>query len=252
MDIPQQKIPESYDDHYAIELEGEVEGLDYPKEVGDTPLYDEYKDSRGLAHEDSRYWAHYSNPGGFGSPEERFSSSPSQTFRQTRALISPVNSLHLGESVSNGAIAGPKSPTHSKVYSIPGSAVGEDVDPIISDGVGSDLFTDLVPIYAGVQRCRELRKKYMRFSLQRDGDNPKDDPDKWVIYPPPPPPQFKHRSKGEEVGDDFILEEVPIPGDASEEFELNSLSVFQVYNNREGENIVVSSLLFYFPNYRFE
>ncbi|RKP26666.1 hypothetical protein SYNPS1DRAFT_21617, partial [Syncephalis pseudoplumigaleata] len=42
-------------------------------------------------------------------------------------------------------------------------------------------------IYTRIHRCSQLRQKYMEASLQRPGDNPKDD-DAWRIYPHPPEP----------------------------------------------------------------
>lgn len=40
-----------------------------------------------------------------------------------------------------------------------------------------------------IQGLLETRHKYMAMSCQRDGDNPKDDPN-WIIYPPPPEPSW--------------------------------------------------------------
>ena len=42
-------------------------------------------------------------------------------------------------------------------------------------------------IYANIQKVLDIRHKYIRLSLQRPNDNPKDDPS-WNIYPPPPEP----------------------------------------------------------------
>ncbi|KAF9516503.1 hypothetical protein BS47DRAFT_1292245 [Hydnum rufescens UP504] len=88
------------------------------------------------------------------------------------------------------------------------------------------ISAELTTLYASLQRCLDLRDKYMRVSLQRLGDNPRDhdaewaglseevrdvpcvrpdapesawhpSPDKedatvepWKIYPPPPPPHW--------------------------------------------------------------
>jgi len=48
---------------------------------------------------------------------------------------------------------------------------------------------ELSTIYTNIQKILDIRHKYMRLSLQDDGDNPKDDPN-WSIYPPPPEPAW--------------------------------------------------------------
>lgn len=53
------------------------------------------------------------------------------------------------------------------------------------DNITSELST----IYTNIQKILDLRHKYMRLSLQQDGDNPKDEPS-WQIYPPPPEPAW--------------------------------------------------------------
>lgn len=49
------------------------------------------------------------------------------------------------------------------------------------------ITSELSAIYANVQKVLEIRHKYIRLSLQGQGDNPKDEPS-WPIYPPPPRP----------------------------------------------------------------
>ncbi|AEO65415.1 uncharacterized protein THITE_2112381 [Thermothielavioides terrestris NRRL 8126] len=64
-------------------------------------------------------------------------------------------------------------------------------------GIGSSTFMDADPqidaelstIFKSVQKVLDIRRKYIRLSLQRPGDNPKDDPS-WNIYPPPPEPAW--------------------------------------------------------------
>lgn len=62
----------------------------------------------------------------------------------------------------------------------------------------SDLHitSELSTIYTNIQKILDIRHKYMRLSLQGDGDNPKDDPN-WNIYPPPPEPAwYEEKEKG--------------------------------------------------------
>ena len=63
-------------------------------------------------------------------------------------------------------------------------------------GVGSGyadndphIASELSTIFGNIQKILGLRHKYIRLSRQRDGDNPKDDPN-WDIYPPPPEPAW--------------------------------------------------------------
>ncbi|KAI4596261.1 AMP deaminase [Pestalotiopsis sp. 9143b] len=51
------------------------------------------------------------------------------------------------------------------------------------------IAAELSSIFGNIQKCLDIRHKYIRLSLQRDGDNPKDDPG-WDIYPPPPEPAW--------------------------------------------------------------
>ncbi|KAJ1564424.1 AMP deaminase, partial [Nowakowskiella sp. JEL0078] len=57
-------------------------------------------------------------------------------------------------------------------------------------GVGDDeLSEELGNVFASFKKCLELRQKYMEYSFQCDGDNPKDHDD-FEIYPPPPAPSY--------------------------------------------------------------
>ncbi|KAI8956524.1 AMP deaminase [Daldinia sp. FL1419] len=62
----------------------------------------------------------------------------------------------------------------------------------IASGMGSNdphVIAELSTIFQNIQKVLDIRHKYIRLSLQRDGDNPKDDPS-WDIYPPPPEPAW--------------------------------------------------------------
>ncbi|GAB1311371.1 AMP deaminase [Madurella fahalii] len=64
-------------------------------------------------------------------------------------------------------------------------------------GVGNSAYTDEDPqitaelstIFKSIQKVLDIRRKYIRLSLQGPNDNPKDDPS-WNIYPPPPEPAW--------------------------------------------------------------
>ncbi|CAG8767616.1 2857_t:CDS:2, partial [Cetraspora pellucida] len=91
-----------------------------------------------------------------------------------------------------------------------------DIEEIIDENVQTELET----IYTDFHKCLELRDKYMKLSLQRLGDNPKDK-DSWIIYPHPPKPTWEkpqsqyesHKRYNEKktVGEDFVFEECIIP-----------------------------------------
>ncbi|KAH7030807.1 uncharacterized protein B0I36DRAFT_114310 [Microdochium trichocladiopsis] len=61
----------------------------------------------------------------------------------------------------------------------------------IASGDAGDAYitAELSTIFQSIQKIIDLRHKYIRLSLQRDGDNPKDEPS-WEIYPPPPEPAW--------------------------------------------------------------
>lgn len=146
-------------------------------------------------------------------------------------------------------------------------------DPVLS--------AELTTIYTNVQKILDLRHKYLRVSLQGHADNPKDDPS-WKIYPPPPPPVWvedpfqrpvtsqgnesgaatwgtnsgelrprtekEGRKPGHDIGEDFVLEECEIPGEDEMEFKLDEQGVYQVYENRKGEFLFLSTLVDFLSN----
>jgi hypothetical protein len=106
---------------------------------------------------------------------------------------------------------------------------------------------DIVLIYKGVQHCLDLRRKYIRISLQRSHDNPKNNVDHWKIYPEPPRPRWtynsddgswqdhKHDLPKLSIGEDFDVSEIPIPGPHHNIFRMEN-GVYQVYPYEDGNN----------------
>lgn len=120
----------------------------------------------------------------------------------------------------------------------------------------SSVTAELTEIYTNVQKVLDLRHKYIRLSLQRNFDNPKDET-AWRIYPPHPEPVWNDSSKqrrnassslqnsgvlepseppkaprkmGTSIGEDFHLEDLlPVPGPGEMSFRLDNSGVFQVY-----------------------
>ncbi|EEQ85269.1 hypothetical protein RJZ56_001346 [Blastomyces dermatitidis] len=123
-----------------------------------------------------------------------------------------------------------------------------------------------------IQGLLDMRQKYIRLSLQTSSDNPRDQPG-WTIYPPPPEPAWdgetyppgtgsmsnsmmisgaqrtatnpkseavppsparKKRKLGQDIGEDFFLEDLlPVPGPSQMTFALDENSVYQVYESEE-------------------
>ncbi|KAF9392669.1 AMP deaminase [Mortierella sp. AD011] len=102
-----------------------------------------------------------------------------------------------------------------------------------------EVTLELQSLYTNFQKCLDLREKYMKVSRQRVGDNPNDKED-WEIYPPPPPPSWPaSENKGrvsdgpDSIGNDFIRENVTIPGMCEHIFELDDTGIYQVYENQD-------------------
>lgn len=74
----------------------------------------------------------------------------------------------------------------------PDMGLPEAASSNIASGINSGdphITAELSTIFKNIQKIIDIRHKYIRLSLQRDGDNPKDDPS-WDIYPPPPEPAW--------------------------------------------------------------
>ncbi|KAI1770933.1 AMP deaminase [Hypoxylon cercidicola] len=91
----------------------------------------------------------------------------------------------------------------------------------IASGVGSDnphITAELSTIFQNIQKILDIRHRYIRLSLQRDGDNPKDD-SSWDIYPPPPEPAWvgpnvNHDSHGANTGNNSMSNSTVLPAQA--------------------------------------
>jgi AMP deaminase len=128
----------------------------------------------------------------------------------------------------------------------------------------SSVTAELSAIYTNVQKVLDLRHKYIRLSLQRNFDNPKDDA-AWRIYPPHPEPVWNDSSKerrnasssmqnsavleptepakpprkmGTNIGEDFYLDDLlPVPGPSEMSFRLDEGGVFQVYETAKSAEL---------------
>ncbi|KAI0379701.1 AMP deaminase [Hypomontagnella monticulosa] len=74
----------------------------------------------------------------------------------------------------------------------PNMGLPDGASTSVASAMGSNdphVVAELGTIFQNIQKILDIRHKYIRLSLQRDGDNPKDDPS-WDIYPPPPEPAW--------------------------------------------------------------
>ncbi|KAF8517415.1 hypothetical protein BU17DRAFT_91874 [Hysterangium stoloniferum] len=140
------------------------------------------------------------------------------------------------------------------------------------------LTAELKGMFDSLQKCLDLRDKYIRVSCQRLGDNPKDHdgvfagfendagevagikPDapldslcppsedkfpRWKIYPRPPPPHwhYKSHSVSAENGDEiFDFPQCQIPDADFWNFKMDEKGVFQVYSDKLEGNFIHSCL----------
>ncbi|CCH42422.1 AMP deaminase [Wickerhamomyces ciferrii] len=110
---------------------------------------------------------------------------------------------------------------------------------------------ELIELYANIKKCRDLRSKYQKTSLQLPEQNPKNQED-WEIYPPPPRPTYNNKQiLPDSVQPDskvFSMDNVKIPeADESVTFELNSDDVFEFHDASTGSKIIdVPSLKEYY------
>ncbi|KAJ5370123.1 AMP deaminase [Penicillium cataractarum] len=115
---------------------------------------------------------------------------------------------------------------------------------------GDAVTSELNAIYCKIKNLLDRRSKYMALSLQRPGDDPRNEQD-WEIYPPPPEPAWdegkayqpgnvggpsdlvgKKRKMGEDIGEDFDMTELePLPKQSSWTYRLDGSSVYQVYES---------------------
>ncbi|GAW18744.1 hypothetical protein ANO14919_082260 [Xylariales sp. No.14919] len=161
----------------------------------------------------------YSLPHIAGSPNP----VPRGSYIAPRTATRPSLGGHTGSRVVN------RQPTHLFVREEP------DLDPQVSmelpgvapigvaDASGDEdahITAELSTIFQNVQKVLDIRHKYIRLSLQRDGDNPHDDPS-WQIYPPPPEPAWTdpppdHHTQGQNTGHNSLSSSVVLPPQTSQ------------------------------------
>ncbi|KAJ5307147.1 hypothetical protein N7476_007803 [Penicillium atrosanguineum] len=104
---------------------------------------------------------------------------------------------------------------------------------------GDAVTSELRAIYRKIKGLLDSRSKYMALSLQRPGDDPRDHAawDEGKEYQPGSvggPSDVvseKKRKMGEDIGEDFDMAEVQLPGESSYIYRFDRNSVYQVYES---------------------
>lgn len=147
---------------------------------------------------------------------------------------------------------------------MPGSGVtsnGRSILPLSDENEALEddvLVPELLAIYASLRKCVELRTAYQARSLQREGDNPKDDVETWKVYPPHPPPAWQPDSIDgipqpyikpvvEGVpGHTFEMSECEIPSKETLNFDIDAQGVYQVLDERGNPLAQIPSIKDYY------
>ncbi|KAI0531606.1 hypothetical protein GGR58DRAFT_493041 [Xylaria digitata] len=161
----------------------------------------------------------YSLPHIAGSPNP----VPRGSYIAPRTATRPSLGDHTGSRIEN------HEPTDHFIHEEP------DIDPHpsmefpgvapvgVADASGDNdvhITTELSTIFQNVQKVLDIRHKYIGLSLQRDEDNPHDDPS-WQIYPPPPDPAWTdpppdHHPHGQNTGPNSMNNSMVLPQQTSQ------------------------------------
>jgi AMP deaminase len=126
------------------------------------------------------------------------------------------------------------------------------------DALEEEILPELKAIYASLRKCIELRHKYLGKSLQREGDNPKDDDSQWEVYPPLPPPAWQPESVDGKPqafvkpameglpGENFDFAKCAIPEREELNFDMDTSGVYQVLDEKGSPLVDVPTLKDYY------
>jgi AMP deaminase len=128
-------------------------------------------------------------------PESNAIQEPTDVFMNSPMSFHRRESLLRADQAARDHAAHPDLPHEQKPLLETEGLHGAGAGIGLGTGVGgfadkdANITSELSTIYTNIQKVLDIRHKYMRLSLQEDGDNPKDDPN-WNIYPPPPEPAW--------------------------------------------------------------
>ncbi|KAJ8331519.1 AMP deaminase [Batrachochytrium dendrobatidis] len=211
-----------------------------------SPFYNYFLDKTTF-NEDGRYWAHR-----VGQQTDRNSLQHSQSLqpflldsldnesRQTPR--SSMSALGVSEGQASISIA-------ERMAEVVGTAVtSEGVAKYSRQEVGDlELSQELEEMFQTLEKCVQMRAKYMEASYQCFGDNPKDSPD-WEIYPPPPKPSYwppqdpsiatpeipmsVNNASQTSLDHGVDIAAFRIPEEHSGEYAMTECGVFQIYKDK--------------------
>jgi AMP deaminase len=138
-------------------------------------------------------------------PESNIVQDPGAGFVQSPTGIHRVESLLQADRAARDHSAHPYLPHEPKPLLETEGVHGAGAGVGIGSGIGgfadndAQITSELSTIYSNIQKILDIRHKYVRLSLQMNGDNPKDEPN-WNIYPPPPEPAWYEESHRQNTG----------------------------------------------------
>ncbi|KAJ3037994.1 AMP deaminase [Rhizophlyctis rosea] len=145
---------------------------------------------------------------------------------------------------------------------IAGTAVTSEVVANYSQAQSADaaLSEELENIFVTLQKCLNLRKRYMRASFQCAGDNPKDTDD-YEIYPPPPAPSYPEgvaeQQHSDKMPPEFDRSKCKIPEADSRVFTMGADGTYQIFESQSdasqntGQLVDVPTIKDYFQDMEY-
>ncbi|KAK9461873.1 uncharacterized protein V1516DRAFT_711323 [Lipomyces oligophaga] len=239
-----------------------------PLAEGTSPYFS-YHDDKAMTAIDGKYWAQIpgTSPTSSSSAMRR-ASTVSAVSPDASLLTESLNNLHWDnhdhlseprvrqESNSTNVSSNISAPKRTSTRPILPSAIATaEVALTPQDAYipyDDDIDDEIRVVCGSIERCLQLRQKYMTISNQRYNDNPRDSPS-WKIYPPPPAPSWTKSKEplvdGEEpetskrpdgvdgVGWDFHFDKCLIPEiDDGTDFEIDFSGVYQVTRPRSDDS----------------
>ncbi|KZP06449.1 AMP deaminase [Athelia psychrophila] len=274
-------IPKHLDDKVSRSSSSDGQGIASPGlDIPETrDGFFGYNEEKNQLHIEEKYWAHRRGSDVSGAKPVSIIDAPGPALGDTHSEGS--SSLTGGGFLLSSIHESTPHASHTQVYENAHPAIHVatfDEDEAKEEAaeakvhVDTTITSELVSLFQSLQKCLDLRDKYMVKSRQRIGDNPKDHdghfpglddhvadvsaarPDAdfttnrpspspfepWNIYPEPPPPHWHWKDKENVVNaeglshspDEFRFEDCPIPDAHPWTFHIDDKGVFQVYERK--------------------
>lgn len=207
------------------------EGVSLASEEGDARF--SYRENRDLLENDSKKFA-------IDHPQSSGKSNKSSPLDGTSAGSQKGRTLSSSAKFTVPDLPSDVSQTPQKSSAYKMGVFADDYNQRFLD----EPSPELVGLYSNVAECRAMRAKYQAISLQRDGDNPKNQPG-WLIYPPPPRPTYNQQTKtvmkveNKPDSEVFDFEHCVIPGeDPTYHFSVNDDGIYVVQDRKDPSNLL--------------